>query len=98
MDLGLEDKVAIVTGSSRGLGLASATALVEEGCRITICARGEEGLFESAARLRGIAGSEERVLAVAADMATEKGVQQVIAKTVGGLGRPALLPNHRGPA
>src|SRR5262249_22783686 len=81
---------------SRGLGLASATALVEEGCRITICARGEEGLFESAARLRGIAGSEERVLAVAADMATEKGGQQGIAKKVGGVGGIDILVNNVG--
>ena len=36
----LTDKVAIVTGSSRGLGLASARALVAEGCRVCICARG----------------------------------------------------------
>ena len=41
MDLGLHDKVAIVTGSSRGLGLASARALVAEGCHVCISARGE---------------------------------------------------------
>ena len=39
MDLELNDKIAIVTGSSKGLGFASAKALVEEGCRVTICAR-----------------------------------------------------------
>ena len=36
----LTDKVAIVTGSSKGLGLASARALVAEGCRVAVCARG----------------------------------------------------------
>src|SRR2546429_282893 len=41
MDLDLAGKVAIVTGSSRGLGLAGAAALVREGGRGTICARGE---------------------------------------------------------
>ena len=46
LNLELHDKVAIVTGSSRGLGLASARALLEEGCRVTICARGEERLAE----------------------------------------------------
>ena len=50
MDLGLTDKVAIVTGSSRGLGLASAAALLREGCRVTICARGEARLKEAAER------------------------------------------------
>jgi 3-oxoacyl-[acyl-carrier protein] reductase len=51
MDLGLSGKIAIVTGSSRGLGLASARALVAEGCRVTICARGRERLLEAAAEL-----------------------------------------------
>ena len=37
MNLELDGKVAVVTGSSRGLGLASAMALVREGCRVTIC-------------------------------------------------------------
>jgi 3-oxoacyl-[acyl-carrier protein] reductase len=36
MDLQLEDSVAIVTGSSRGLGLASAKALAAEGCRVVL--------------------------------------------------------------
>ena len=40
----LTDKVAVVTGSSRGLGLASARALVAEGCRVCLCARGPEQL------------------------------------------------------
>ena len=44
MDLGLKDKIALVTGSSKGLGLASARALIDEGCRVTICARGEAAL------------------------------------------------------
>ena len=51
MDLMLAGKIAIVTGSSRGLGLASARALVAEGCRVTICARGRERLLEAAAEL-----------------------------------------------
>jgi len=38
MDLELTDKIAIVTGSSKGIGLAIATALVLERCRVTICA------------------------------------------------------------
>jgi len=50
MDLQLADKIAIVTGSSRGLGLASARALLDEGCRVTICARGEARLDRDADR------------------------------------------------
>jgi 3-oxoacyl-[acyl-carrier protein] reductase len=55
MDLELTGKIAIVTGSSRGLGLASAAALVREGCRVTICARGEPRLTEAAAELLKLA-------------------------------------------
>ena len=48
MNLGLQDKVAIITGSSRGLGLASAKALAAEGCRVTLCARTEATLHAAA--------------------------------------------------
>ncbi len=96
MDLGLHDKVAIVTGSSRGLGLASAAALVEEGCRVTICARGEEKLLESASELRRIAKSEERVLTVSANVASDEGVQQVITRTVEAFGGIDILVNNVG--
>src|SRR5262245_1334451 len=96
MDLGLQGKVAIVTGSSRGLGLASAAALVEEGCRVTICARGETKLLESAAELRRIAKSEERVLAVSANVASDEGVQRVITRTVEAFGGIDILVNNVG--
>jgi 3-oxoacyl-[acyl-carrier protein] reductase len=56
MDLQLKDKVAIVTGSSKGLGLASAQALVAEGCRVTICARGGATLDAASAELTRTGG------------------------------------------
>jgi 3-oxoacyl-[acyl-carrier protein] reductase len=96
MDLGLQDKVAIVTGSSRGLGLASAAALIEEGCRVTICARGEKKLFESASELMRIAKSQERVLAVSSNVATDEGVQRVITRTVEEFGGIDILVNNVG--
>jgi 3-oxoacyl-[acyl-carrier protein] reductase len=96
MDLGLHDRVAIVTGSSRGLGLASATALVEEGCRVTICARGEARLLEAAAEMRRRAGSENRVLALAVDVATEEGLQRLFSGTVHAFGGLDILVNNVG--
>jgi 3-oxoacyl-[acyl-carrier protein] reductase len=64
MDLQLLNKIAVVTGSSRGLGFASAQALVQEGCRVAICARGEGRLNEAAAELRAKASATDQVLAM----------------------------------
>ena len=96
MDLELTGKVAIVTGSSRGLGLASATALVQEGCRVTICARGEARLDEAAGELRQLAADDSRVLPVAADLASVDGVGAVMARTVETFGGLDILVNNVG--
>jgi 3-oxoacyl-[acyl-carrier protein] reductase len=98
MDLQLTDKVAIVTGSSKGLGLAAARALVEEGCRVTICARGEAVLDQAAADLASLAGGVNRVLAVPADLSTAEGVDLVFARTVERFGGVDILINNVGVA
>ena len=100
MDLQLSDKIAIVTGSSKGLGLATARALIEEGCRVTICARGEPALSQASAELKALAGPNgpARVLAVAADLATADGVETVVARTVDTFGGLDILVNNVGVA
>ena len=98
MDLQLRDKVAIVTGSSRGLGLASATALIEEGARVALCARGAGALQEAAARLRTLAGRDDAVLTVTADVSTPDGAGTVVARTVETFGRLDILVNNVGKA
>ena len=65
MDFGLKDKVAIVTGASRGIGRSIAMGFANEGCNLTICSRGEEALQEAAQAMRD-KGVE--VVAVAADV------------------------------
>ena len=95
MDLGLTDKTAIVTGSTRGLGLATARALVAEGCNVTICARGEAGLAEAADDLRRLRG-DGCVLAVQADLATDEGVTDVVTRTVEAFGGLDILVNNIG--
>src|SRR5215470_5867835 len=96
MDLELTDKVAVVTGSSRGLGWASAAALVQEGCRVTICARGEAQLAAAAAGLRQLSNAGDRVLPVVADVSTAAGVEQVIGETVKLFGGLDILVNNVG--
>src|SRR5438128_801655 len=105
MDLELADKVAIVTGSSRGLGFAIAAALVEEGCRVTICARGKDRLIEARRELielatsaREQAGSELAgpVLAIEADVASDGGVRLIIDQTVDTFGGFDIIVNKVG--
>jgi len=99
MDLGLTDRVAVITGSSHGLGLAVASALVQEGCRVTICARGEDRLAQAAAELERLADPKaggSRVLPVAADVATPEGMAEVIARAVESFGGLDILVNNVG--
>jgi len=96
MDLGLKDKVAIVTGSSRGLGLASAKALAAEGCHVTLCGRTEATLLGAAREVASIAGGDDRVLAVRADLTQAEGVQRVIDDTVQRFGGLDVLVNNIG--
>ena len=98
MDLGLTDKVAIVTGSSRGLGLASARALVTEGCRVCLCARGEERLAEAALEVEASAKRPNLVATVQADVSTRDGVERVIEKAVETFGGLDVLVNNVGRA
>ena len=96
MDLHLTDKVAVVTGSSRGLGLASARSLSAEGCHVTLCARGEARLRDAAAEVEAAGGGRARVLAVAADVSRPEGVQRVIDRTVETFGGLDILVNNVG--
>jgi len=98
MDLQLTDRVAIVTGSSQGLGLASARSLVEEGCRVTICARRAENLQQAAAQLTSETARADAILAVTADVSTAEGASAVVDATVARFGRIDILVNNVGKA
>jgi 3-oxoacyl-[acyl-carrier protein] reductase len=92
MDLGLDGKVALVTAASRGLGRGAALALAAEGCRIAICARGDEGLRATAAEI----GAD--TLAVPADVTDPAAPRRLVEATVerfGGL--DVLVANAGGP-
>ncbi len=92
MDLGLEGKVAIVTGGSMGLGRATALALAQEGADVAICARGVPDLEYAATEIRSKTG--RRVLAVRADMGEPEDIQNLVASTVAELGGVDILINN----
>jgi len=96
MNLELTDKIAIVTGSSRGLGLASATALAREGCRVTLCARTAARLAEAAAEVAAACGDASRVFTVQADVSTPDGVAAIVEGTVARFGGLDILVNNVG--
>jgi 3-oxoacyl-[acyl-carrier protein] reductase len=98
MDLQLTDKIALITGSSRGLGLASARALAFEGCKVAICARDADRLSKAAEELRGTGASAERVLAVQADVTTAEGIEMVVEQAVAAFGGLDILVNNVGAA
>lgn len=96
MDLGLTGKVAVITGGSRGLGLAAAKALIAEGAHVVICARGEEQLQKSAKEIQAVAAAGARVASVAADVSTDAGVTRVVAAAVKEFGRLDVIVNNVG--
>ena len=93
MDLGLKGKVAIVTGSSRGIGRSIAMGLADEGCNLVICARGDEALQRTAREIRE-KGVE--VVAVAADVAGKEGAEKVVGQTMASFKRIHVLVNNVG--
>jgi 3-oxoacyl-[acyl-carrier protein] reductase len=95
MDLGLAGRVAIVGGASRGMGRAIAAALLREGARVAICARGADALEQTAADLAGAADAA-RVLAVPADLARADDVARVVARTVERWGQVDVAVNNAG--
>lgn len=83
MDLGLSDRVYVVTGATRGLGRACAEQLAAEGARLILNGRDEDALRATAAAL----GGSERVLPVAGDL-TESGLETcLVAAAIARYGR-----------
>jgi 3-oxoacyl-[acyl-carrier protein] reductase len=83
MDLGLRDRVYIVSGASRGLGHATAAQLVAEGARVVLCSREESRAVAAAQAL----GSPEQVVGVAGDLADPEAADRLVATALERFGR-----------
>ena len=73
MDLGLEGKVALVDGASRGIGRTIALGLAGEGARIVLCARNAVDLEAASREARARGGAETAVVGLTADVTTSAG-------------------------
>jgi 3-oxoacyl-[acyl-carrier protein] reductase len=92
MDLQLAGKVALVTGSSRGIGQGIARRLVEEGADVVFCARGAEALNDAVGAVAG----PGRALAVVADVSTHEGAEAAVRAAVETFGGLDIVINNVG--
>lgn len=93
MDLGLQGKVALITGASRGIGRSIAEALAQEGCRLMLVARGQSSLAETAARLRQEGALVETVTA---DVTSPPDLERIVAATQAAFGGIDVVISNAG--
>jgi 3-oxoacyl-[acyl-carrier protein] reductase len=96
MDLGLKNKRALVTGSSRGLGYAAASLLAKEGCKVAINGRDGEKIKATAEKLAQESGTQ--VIGLAGDVSDASVPAKLVQQTVESLGGlDILITNASGP-
>jgi 3-oxoacyl-[acyl-carrier protein] reductase len=94
MDLGVKDKVAIITGGSHGIGRAAAERLAAEGARVALVSRSQETLDQVAAELASATGG--LVIGIAADVRDEASVQAMVKAVAERWDRIDILVNNAG--
>ena len=92
MDLGLSGRVAIVTGSSRGIGRGIAGRLVEEGVNVVFCARGAADLETAVESARGSGAAR----GIVADVSTAEGAAAVVEGALSAFGGLDIVVNNVG--
>jgi len=96
VELGLTDRVAIVTGSSKGIGKAIALSLAQEHAKVAICARGEKQLRATQEEIKRLTSAD--VLALRADLTQKSDIKHLVNETMGRYGRiDILVANSGGP-
>ena len=102
MDLGIEGRVAIVTGGSKGIGRGIAESLASEGCHVVICARTAEEVEATAEELRAGAGDDAdgvggpEILAITADLTKEEDRERLVERTLERFEQIDILVNNAG--
>ena len=94
MDLGVKDKVAIVTGGTFGIGRAAAERLSAEGARVALASRTQADLDTAAAEISALTGNE--VIGIPTNVADEASVQAMVATVLDRWGRVDILINNAG--
>jgi len=94
MDFGLKEKIAIIGGSSKGLGKACAMSLSREGVNVVICARNQSELEQTAKEIRD--KFKNKVLAIPADLSSYEDIRKLVDETVKEFGKIDILVNNTG--
>ncbi len=94
MDLGLKDRVAIVTGGSKGIGRAEAEALAAEGAAVVVATA--KSVAEADEVVRGLLSKGSRAISVQADVTQSAEVQRLVETTMKAFGRLDILVNNAG--
>ena len=95
MDVRLDNKVALITGGSLGLGRAMALRFAEAGAAVAIAARGKEALESTAVEIKKIAG-EDKVTAYVCNVGDASEIMDLHSKVVSYLGPIDILVNNAG--
>jgi len=94
MNLGLKNKVAIVTAASQGLGKASAFALAREGAKVIICSRRQKEIKETAEEI--IKGTGSEVISLVADLRKADDIKKIVNEAKDRFGTLHILVNNTG--
>lgn len=92
MDLGLKDKVVVLTGASKGIGVAAASAFAREGSRLVMAARNLEGLEEVASAIRSETGAE--ITTCSCDITRDEDIIELMQVALDQYGRIDILINN----
>ena len=94
MELGIRNRIALVTGASKGLGRACAEALAREGCRVVLAARTEEEVLAAADEIASETGAE--TLGIAMDVSKPEEQDRMFEMVRGRMGDPDILVANAG--